>query len=206
MAFALLHRPERAHVAQDAVEIILAPHGEVGGARGGIDGHAEFVEPRIDQRPAVALVQQGPVRVEENVDAPLFKVADHAGQVAHQHRLADAVKNRTREIRQLIDDGREQLPAHVGGRLELGVGARTSGAEQIAAVRHLQIEADRRPLGRGCRAHRHRLVVATRVDEPGFGQDVVVYEHGTADRQSSVFEAPPGLVTSDQVAWRLGRK
>ena len=45
--------------------------------------------------------------------------------------------------RNLIDDRGEQLPAHVGRRLELLIGARTGGAEQIAAVGGLQIEADR---------------------------------------------------------------
>ena len=38
------------------------------------------------------------------------------------------------------------VPAHVGRRLELRIGARTGRAEQIAAVGGLQIEADRQPL------------------------------------------------------------
>ena len=48
----------------------------------------------------------------------------------------------------LVDDLREQLPAHVGRRLELLVGARAGRAQQIAAVGRLEIEADRRRLRR----------------------------------------------------------
>ena len=57
----------------------------------------------------------------------------------------------------LIDDRGEQLPAHVRRRLELLIGARAGGAEQIAAVRRLQIEADRQLLGTSAaRASRFR--------------------------------------------------
>src|SRR5579864_6430687 len=50
-------------------------------------------------------------------------------------------------MRDLVDDRGEQRPAHVGGRLQLRVGARTGRAEKIAAVGRLQIEADRLVLG-----------------------------------------------------------
>ena len=51
------------------------------------------------------------------------------------------------QLRNLIDDRREQLPAHVGRRLELRISARARGAEQIAAVGGFQIETNRVVLG-----------------------------------------------------------
>ena len=40
------------------------------------------------------------------------------GSSLHQHRLADAVQHHAGDVGHLIDDAREQLPAHVGRRLE----------------------------------------------------------------------------------------
>ena len=47
-----------------------------------------------------------------------------------------------RDARELVDDRGEQLPAHIPRRLEVFESARAGGAEQVAAVRRLQIEAD----------------------------------------------------------------
>jgi hypothetical protein len=49
--------------------------------------------------------------------------------------------------RKLVDDPREQLPAHVGGRLQIFKGARAGFAQQIAAIGRLDIETDRFLLG-----------------------------------------------------------
>ena len=54
------------------------------------------------------------------------------------------MQDRALQVRNLIDDRDEQLPAHVGGGLELGVGARAGRAQEIAAVCGLEIDADRR--------------------------------------------------------------
>ena len=87
--------------------------------------------------------EHGAVGVEQHVGAAVLQVADHARQVLHQHRLADAVQDHARDVGHLVDDAREQLPAHVGLRLEVRVGARAGGAQQVAAVGGLQVEADR---------------------------------------------------------------
>ena len=68
-------------------------------------------------------------------------------QVLHQHRLADAVQHDAGDVRNLIDDAGEQLPAHIGRRLQFLERARAGLAQQVAAVGDLQIEADR-----GCSA------------------------------------------------------
>ena len=86
------------------------------------------------------------------------------GKVSDQHRLADAMQDRPRKIGNLVDDRREQVPAHVCRRLQFLVGARTSGAQQIAAVGHFQIEADRRPLRDLGALARDRLVIAARIE------------------------------------------
>src|SRR6516225_266975 len=51
------------------------------------------------------------------------------------------------EVWNLVDDRGEELPAHVGGRLEFLVGAGTGRAQEVAAVRGLEIDANR--LSRG---------------------------------------------------------
>jgi hypothetical protein len=112
----------------------------------------------------VALTEDRSIGVEQDVNAAILQVSDHPGQVRDQHRLADAVQNRPREIGDLIDNRHEQLPAHVCRRLEFLVGARTGGAQQIAAVGHFQIEADRRSLGDLGALARNRFVIAARVE------------------------------------------
>ena len=73
------------------------------------------------------------------------------------------MQDRAFDVGHLIDDRAEQLPAHVGGRLELLVGARAGRAQQVAAVRDLQIETDR--LAHRGAAHRaHAFEVTARVD------------------------------------------
>ena len=52
--------------------------------------------------------------------------------------LADAMKHRPRKTGRLIDNRREQLPVHIGRRLQLLVGAGTGGAQEIATVGHLK--------------------------------------------------------------------
>src|SRR5262249_54950459 len=57
------------------------------------------------------------------------------------------MEDRALQVWNLIDDRDEQLPAHVGGRLELGVGARAGGAQEIAAIGGLEIDANRLSCG-----------------------------------------------------------
>ena len=52
-----------------------------------------------------------------------------------------------RDVLKLIDDLGEELPAHVAGRFQRLESARAGRAQKIAAVRGLQIEADRFGLG-----------------------------------------------------------
>jgi hypothetical protein len=66
---------------------------------------------------------------------------DHARQVLHQHRFANAMQSRSRNIRNLIDNGAKKLPAHVGWWLELFIGARARSAEEITAIGRFQIKA-----------------------------------------------------------------
>ncbi len=117
---------------------------------GGIERDAQLVEPGLGQLAALPRRERGAVGVEQHVDAALLQVAHPARQIPHQHRLADAVQHHARDVGHLADDAGEQLPAHVRLRLQIGVGARAGGAEQVAAVGGLQVEADR--IGRRRRA------------------------------------------------------
>ena len=131
------------HVAHDPVKEILTTYERVGGCVGGVERHAKFVEPRFYKFREAALAEQRSVGVEQDMDATILEVADHARQVAHQHRLADTVQDGTHETGELVDDAREKLPRHIGRRLQRLEGARTGLAEQVAAVRDLEIGADR---------------------------------------------------------------
>ena len=162
--FALLHRPEPAHVGEDALEIVLAPHGFESFARCRVQRDAQLVESGLDQRAPVALVEDRAVSVEEHIDVPLRQIADHLRQRLHQHRLANPVQHCALEVRKLIDDRTKPFPIHVRRRLEIGVCARAGRAQQIAPIGHFQIQADRRPR-RDPRAVRvGRFMVAPRVD------------------------------------------
>ena len=146
VALAHLQLAEAAHIAQDTVEEIGAADGEEGFRIGGVERHPQLIEAGVDQRTAVPVVEHGAVGIEQNVGAAILQVAHHLRQVLHQHRLADAMHHRAFEMRDLVDDRGEQRPAHVGRRLELGIGARTGRAQEIAAVGGLEIDADRQPL------------------------------------------------------------
>ena len=147
VALAVLKGAERADVAQDAVEIVLAANRQIGGTRRGVERDPQFVEAGADQRSPVLVVQQRAVGVKQDVGAAVLEIAHHPGKVLHQHGLADAMQHRTLGLRNLIHDAGEQIPAHVGRRLQVGVGARAGRAKQVAAVRGLKIQADRRTLG-----------------------------------------------------------
>ena len=77
------------------------------------------------------------------------------------------MQHRAHEIGNLVDNRREQVPAQVGRRLELLIGARTGRAQEIAAVGHFQIKADRRTPGDLGALVRDRLMVAARIDGRG---------------------------------------
>src|SRR5712691_10071822 len=84
--------------------------------------------------------------------------------VSQAETCANAVQNRALEIGDLIDDQGEQLPAHVGRRLELLVGARARRAQQVAAVRRLQIDTDRKPFRAIGARLADALEIAARID------------------------------------------
>ena len=165
VTLALLQFAERAHVLEDAVEIILAANGAIGLRGCGVERHAQLVEVGLDQRAAVTLVEHGAVGIEQHIGAAILEVAHHARQIFHQHGFADAVQYRAMQARNLIDDRGEQLPAHVGRRLELRVGARAGRAQKIAAVGRFQIKADRLMLGHVA-AGIDALEVALGIDSP----------------------------------------
>ena len=167
MTFAFLQRAKGAHVAQDPVEIVLAADRQIGGAVGGVERHSEFVETRPNHGPAILLVEKRAVGIEQHVDATLLEVTDHSGQVLDEHRLADTVQHGALRLRHLVDNRGEQLPAHVGGRLEFDVGAWARRTKQVAAVGGLEIEADRWTLDTRRTVTGRSLVVAARVDDKG---------------------------------------
>ena len=134
-----LQRAKVAHIPQDTVEIILAAHDAVGGRIGCVEGHAQFVQPGRDHRAPAPFGKQGAVRVEKHVHTAVFEIPNHLRQILHQHRLADAVQNGALQAGELVDDRSEQLPAHIRRRFEFLVGSGASGAQQIAAIRRLEI-------------------------------------------------------------------
>jgi hypothetical protein len=89
------------------VKVVFAANGEIAFRVGGVERDPEFVEPGVDQRAAVALVQHRSVGVEQDIDAPVLQVPHHSGQVFHQHGLADAVQHRAGKARNLVYDRRE---------------------------------------------------------------------------------------------------
>jgi hypothetical protein len=68
------------------------------------------------------------------------------------------------DVRDLVDDTGEKLPAHVGLGFEVGISAWTGGAEKVAPVGGFQIEAHR--LASGGRSHgfAEAIVVAAWID------------------------------------------
>jgi len=116
------------------------------------------------KRTAVALAEDRSIGVEQDVNAAILEVPDHSRQVCDQHWFADAMQDCPRKAGDLVDNRREEVPAHVGWRLELLVGARASGAQEIAAVCHFQIKADRRSGGYFGALTRDRLVIAARIE------------------------------------------
>ena len=165
VALALLQLAEGADVFQDAIEVVLAANGEIGFRIRRVEGYAQLVEPRGDQRAAVFLIEHRAVGIEQNIGAAILQVPHHARQMLDQHRLADAMQHGALQLRNLIDDRGEQFPAHVGGRLELLIGARASRAQEIAAVGRLQIKADRLVLG-DFAVRRHAFEIALGIDRP----------------------------------------
>ena len=187
---ARLHLGEGAHVAHDAVEIVLAANQEKGLRVRRIERHPQLIEAGVGELAALLRRQHRAVGVEEHVGAALLQIAHHARQLLHQHRLADAVQHDARDVGHLVDDAGEQLPAQVRLGLEVGIGARAGGAEQIAAVGGLQVEAN--GIARGDRAHRlDAVVIAPRIDRGRRACD-----HGTHD------VAPIGINGNLQGLWR----
>src|SRR5215467_7836944 len=84
-------------------------------------------------------------------------------QVRDQHWLADTVQHRPRKIGNLIYNRFEQFPTHVCGRLKFLVGARTRGAQQIAAIGHFQIKTNWRTVRDLCALALYRFVIAARI-------------------------------------------
>src|SRR6202034_2441216 len=124
MALALLQLAEGTDVFQDAMEIVLAANGEIRLRVGRVAGDAQLVQFGGDQGTAVFLVEHRAVGVEQNIGAAIFQIAHHARQMLDQHGLADAVQHGALQVRYLIDNRGKQLPAHIGRRLELLIGAR----------------------------------------------------------------------------------
>jgi hypothetical protein len=125
------------------VEIILAADGEIRFRVRRVERNAQLVQIGLDQGAAVFLVEHGAVGIEQDVTATVFQITHHTRQIFDQHRLADAVQYGALQLRDLIDDRREQFPAHIGRRLELGVSARACGAKKIAAVGGFKIKTNR---------------------------------------------------------------
>ena len=162
-AHLLFQGDEILHIAHDAVEQIAAAHQLERLGLGRIKRNAHLVQPGIDQLAALLVAHQSAVGVEQHIGAARLQIGDHRRQFGHHHRLADAVQHHPLDFGKLIDDAGEQLPAHVGGRLQLLIGARAGGAQQIAAVRRLQIEADRVRGGDGRAVLADPLEVAARI-------------------------------------------
>ena len=146
-----LHGGEVFDVGDDLVEEVLAANHLEDFGFGGIERDAEFVEAGFDEGAAVGFGEQGSVGVEEDVDVAVLEVGDALGEVFDEHGLADAVEDDARDIGILVDERGEELPRHVGLGFELLVGAGAGGAEKIAAVGGLEVEADGLVLGDGVR-------------------------------------------------------
>jgi hypothetical protein len=117
------------------------------GSVSGIERDTQLVEPGFNQRTASCRGQKRTVSIEQHADAPLLKVADHTRQFAHQHRIANAVQRHPPDIGHLRDDRCEEVPANISRRFQRLEGPRASLGQQVAAIGHLQIEADGRCLG-----------------------------------------------------------
>src|SRR5215475_7671068 len=126
--FAPLHMGESAHIAHDAIEVVLAANAKKRAGLGGIERDTELIEARVAEFAPLPGSECGTVGVEEHVGAACLEIANHARQRLHEHGLTDAVQDHAGNVRYLVDDAREELPAHVSGRLEIGVGTRTGGA------------------------------------------------------------------------------
>ena len=176
--FPALHLGERADIAHNAVEVVLAAHQHKGSRIRGIEGDAQLIEAGVAQLSSLLGGEDGAVGVEQHVGATRLEIAHHAGQLFDQHGLAHAMQNNASDVWHLVDDAGEQLPAHVGLGLEIGIGARTSGAEQVAAVGGFQIQAHRLAGGRRSDGVVDGIVVAAWVNQrraSGYGAHDVTF-------------------------------
>ena len=187
---ARLHLGEGLHVAHDAIEVVLAAHEAEGRCVRRIERYAQLVEAGVGQLAALLGGQHGAVGVEQHVGAARLEVADHARQLFHEHRLAHPVQHHAGDVGHLVDDAREQLPAHVRLRLEVGIGARAGGAEQVAAVGRLQVEADRIVHRHGRARVGDAVVVAARIDGRA-GGGVRLDSHGVSPTGTAMARRRP---------------
>ena len=156
MTFRFLQVAKTANIAENALEVIASTDLDVAFPIRGIERHSQFVEPRLDQRTAVLLAQDGAVRIKQNIGAAVLERAHHARQFLDEHRLADAMQDHAGEIWNLVDDAQEQVVGQIGRRLEFDIGPWTCRAEKIAAVRRLEIQAHGRS-----RSNRRALVAGS---------------------------------------------
>ena len=101
----------------------------------------------------------------------------------------------------------EQLPAHVGRRLELGIGARAGRAQEIAAVGGLEIDADRQPLRLLAAPGIDALEIAPRIDRlPGgdFGHDASLSTPCATARAGCEDRRSPADRPSRRPCWARG--
>ena len=145
------------------MEKVLAPHSKKRLRVSRIQRHAQLIQPRINQLLVLLRRQQRAIRIEQHIHAAILQITDHPRQRLHHHRLAHAMQHDTRHVRHLIDNRREQLPAHVRRRLQRLERARTRLAQQIAAIGDLQVQAHRRRIGVRLALRLHRLEIAARI-------------------------------------------
>ena len=154
---------ERADIANNPLEHVLPAHLQKRRRLRRIQAHPQLIQARVNNLPMLARRQQRPIRIEQHMRPARLEIPDHLRQMLHQHRLAHPMQHHPRHLRHLVHNLAEQLHAHIRRRLQVLERPRTRLAQQIAPVRHLQIEANRRPF-RHAVPGRNRLKIPARIE------------------------------------------
>ena len=183
----LLERDEPADVAHDAVEEILAAHPARTRPGRRHRGTRAARRDRCRSAPGSADgLHQGAVGVEQDVGAAILEGSGPSAAGPSTSIGSPTPWSTTRATSGTWSTIRvNSVPAHVGRGFQGLEGARAGLAQQVAAVRDLQIQADRRRQGlREARSAADRLEVAARIGfKPAAGPGTAdgSAEHGVGD-------------------------
>ena len=141
---------EGPHILHQCVEGVDAADGRVGLRCRRIARDAVLIQAGVEQGRLPAVIEQDGVGVEQDgarrVGLP--GVANHAGQLPIEQRLADAVQHQPLHHRKTRQNRPELVEGQIVQRLQLGESANARRTARVAAIRHFDVQVGRQLRGR----------------------------------------------------------